>query len=44
MSTILDKQPVEELEKLILKENDFETKGIIGQGHFGEVHSYNMYM
>ena len=42
MSTILDKQPVEELKKLILKENDFETKGIIGQGHFGEVRAHYM--
>ena len=43
MTTILDKQPVKELERLVLKENHFETKGIIGQGHFGEVHAYYIY-
>lgn len=34
---VIDKPAIEEFEKLRLKETDFITKGIIGQGHFGEV-------
>ena len=35
---------MDDFDKLRLKETDFITKGIIGQGHFGEVHvDYHLY-
>ena len=39
----LDKPVMDEFDKLRLKENDFDTKGIIGQGHFGEVSTCTYY-